>query len=323
MKPKILITGASGFVGGSFCRQFATRNDIEIRGLARRPLAGPNNIQSDLTKPLELDWRPDVVIHAAARSSPWGSLAEFRRQNVLAMRNVVDFCKARGVAKLVYISSSSVFYREEDQYNMTEESPMGPRFANHYARTKYEGEQVVRTFPGAWAILRPRAVFGPHDTVLFPRILRAGREGRMASITRPGPPAMGDLIYIDSLCDYILRAALDPAAQGDFNLTNNHPVEIQAFIADIYARLGLPPTKRSIPLSRALILGTAIEWFFKVFLPCKEPPITRFGVGVLGFSKTFDISKCLRVLGKPSVDLAEGLDRFIQWQKAEWKNGAP
>lgn len=318
MKTRILITGASGFVGSSFCQQFADRDDLEIYGLGRRETELPNYVRADLTQPLNLDWQPDVVIHAAARSSPWGSLKEFRLQNVQATKHVLDFCDQRGVRKLVYVSSSSVFYREEDQLHMTEESPIGPKFVNAYAQTKYEGENWVRQFSGSWAILRPRAVFGPRDTVLFPRLLRAAQEGRMTSITRPGPPAIGDLIYIDALCDYLLRAALDSAVMGEFNLTNNQPIEIQAFIAEIYARLGLPPTKRQIPLSQAMFVATLMEWFYQCFLPEKEPPITRFGVGVLGYSKTFDVSKSLRILGPPSVDLDEGLDRFIRWQKEIW-----
>ncbi len=316
-KTKILITGASGFVGGSFCRQFVNRDDVEIRGLGRRPMDLPGYIQADLTQPLRLDWRPDVVIHAAARSSPWGSLAEFRKHNVQATQNVIDFCRAQGIPRLIYISSSSVFYREADQLHMTEASPIGPAFVNHYARTKYEGEELVRRFPGSHVILRPRAVFGPHDTVLFPRILRAAQQGRMAFISRPGSPAIGDLIYIEALCDYMLRAALDSSITGDFNLTNNEPVEIQAFLLRIFAALGLATPTRSIPRDRALIIGTALEWLFKLLLPWKEPPITRFGVGVLAFSKTFDVSQSLRVLGPPSVSLEEGLRRFITWQKQQ------
>lgn len=337
-KTKILITGASGFVGGSFCRQFANRDDVEIRGLGRRSSDLPGYIQADLTHPLRFvpqegdrpdplsaggaeiippDWKPDVVIHAAARSSPWGSLSEFRKHNVQATQNVIDFCQAKNVPRLIYISSSSVFYREADQLNMTEQSPIGPAFVNHYAQTKYEGEELVRRFPGSHVILRPRAVFGPHDTVLFPRILRAAQQGRMAFISRPGAPAIGDLIYIDSLCDYLLRAALDPTLTGDFNLTNDEPVEIQAFLLRIFAALGLATPTRSIPRDRALLIGTALEWIFKLLLPWKEPPITRFGVGVLAFSKTFDVSKSLRVLGPPSVSLEEGLQRFITWQKQQ------
>lgn len=317
MKTKILITGASGFVGGSFCFQHARREDVEIRGLGRREMDLPGYIRADLTQPLQVDWSPDVVIHAAARSSPWGGLAEFHRQNVLATKHVLDFCEAKNVRKLIYISSSSVFYREGDQLGMTEETPIGPDFVNHYARTKFEGEDVVRGFSGEWCVLRPRAVFGPRDTVLFPRLLRAARQGRMVTITRPAPPAVGDLIYIETLCDYMLRAALDPAVTGEFNLTNNEPVELQAFIADIFSRLGLPPVKRAIPKKKAMCVAWALEKVFGLLMPWKEPPITRFGVEVLSSSKTFDVSKCLRVLGPPSVGRKEGLRRFINWQQQQ------
>jgi len=313
---RILITGASGFVGSSFCRRFAERADLELRGIGRRAADLPNYIRADLTQPLRLDWQPDVVIHAAARSSPWGSLQEFRKQNVLATQNVIHFCEARKVPRLIYISSSSVFYREADQLAMTEESPIGPDFVNHYARTKFEGEELVRGFSGSSCVLRPRAVFGAGDTVLFPRILRAAQQGKMAFISRPGePPAIGDLIHIDSLCDYMLRAALDPTITGSFNLTNDDPVELQSFLLRIFEELGLPAPKRSIPRDKAMILGTAIETFFKLFLPWKEPPITRFGVGVLGYSKTFDVRKSLAALGPPSVSIEAGLRSFIDWQK--------
>ena len=317
MKTKILITGASGFVGSSFCMQHAGREDVEIRGLGRREMNLPGYVRADLTQPLRLDWSPDVVIHAAARSSPWGALREFRRQNGLATRHVVDFCEAQKVRKLVYISSSSVFYREGDQTGITEQTPIGPRFVNAYAQTKHEGEEVARSFSGSCCVLRPRAVFGPRDTVLFPRLLRAARQGRMVAITRPGPPAVGDLIYIDTLCDYMLRAALDPAAVGDFNLTNHEPVEIQAFIAEIFSNLGLPPIQRAIPKAKALRVAWLLEKVFGLLLPWIEPPITRFGVEVLSSSKTFDAGKCLRVLGPPSVSLAEGTRRFIEWQKGQ------
>lgn len=317
MKTKILITGASGFVGSSFCLQHAGRDEVEIRGLGRRAMDMPGYVRADLTKPLQLDWSPDVVIHAAARSSPWGHLKEFRRQNVLATRHVLEFCEAKKVPKLVYISSSSVFYREGDQLGLTEESPIGPAFVNRYAQTKHEGEKIVRSFSGDSCVLRPRAVFGPRDTVLFPRLLRAARQGRMVSIRRPGPPAVGDLIYIDTLCDYMLRAALDPTVTGDFNLTNNEPVEIQAFIAEVFSRLGLPPVKRSIPKKKAMRVAGMLEKFFGLVIPWKEPPITRFGVEVLSSSKTFEVSKSLRVLGPPSVGLEEGLLRFIEWQKQQ------
>jgi len=314
---KILITGASGFVGGALMEMASARGDLEVHGLGRRPLPLPNYSRRDLEAPLELDFAPDVVIHAAARALPWGSRADFHRQNVLATEHVIDFCKRKRVQHLVYISSSSVFYREEDQEGLTEESPIGPDFVNHYSRTKHEGERLVRDFPGRSVILRPRAVFGPGDTVLFPRLLAAARAGKMYRLERNAAAARGDLIYIGTLCDYILKAATDPGVEGDFNLTNGQPVEIESFLFGIFQRLGIPLPEKRLSCGRALKIASAIEWFYKLALPGREPPITRFGIGVLAYSKTFNVAKSLAVLGSPAVALEEGVEAFLAWQREQ------
>ena len=49
----------------------------------------------------------------------------------------------------------------------------------------------------------------------------------------------------------------------------------------------------------------------------REPPLTRFGVSVFAYSKTFDVAKALSALGKPSVGVREGMDRFIAWQRSQ------
>lgn len=314
---KILLTGASGFVGGSFMRRFANHPNIEILGLGRRAMDVARYAQYDLTRPLDLSFRPDVVIHGAARASPWGPRNEFVRQNVQATEHVVDFCVRNGHPKLVYISSSSVFYRHQHQFGITEDSPIGPRFVNDYAATKHAGELQVRRYPGKYVIMRPRAVFGPGDTVLFPRILRAASLGQLPLFTQKGPPARGDVIYIDNLCDYLLRAALDDRVVGDFNLTNAEPVVIQEFLSGILSRLGLPPPHRRVSVRVAMLAAGAVELAYRALPLRSEPPITRFGVSVFAYSKTFDVSKSIRVLGPPAVGLSEGTERFIHWQREQ------
>jgi nucleoside-diphosphate-sugar epimerase len=319
---KILLTGASGFVGSSLMAWAAANHpEVAIHGIGRRPMPFANYSQHDLTLPFDDGETPDVVIHAAARSLPWGSAAEFERQNVVATRNILEFCERRGVGTFIYISSSSVFYREEDQELLSEQSPIGPSFVNHYARTKFEGECLARKFSGRSVILRPRAVFGPGDTVLFPRILQAAQAGKMYRLDRGGAPsARGDLIYIDSLCDYILRAALDPQIEGDFNLTNNEPIEIESFLGEVFHQLGIRFPEKRLSCSKALFIATGIEWIYKLFLPHNEPPITRFGISVLAYTKTFDVSKSLQVLGPPKVDLTTGVEAFVAWQRANMSN---
>lgn len=314
---KLLLTGASGFIGGRFMQRFRGTPGLDLLGVGRRALVDTDYRAVDLSRPFDLDFAPDVVIHAAALSSPFAPRREYLRHNVDATRHVIDWCRAHGLPKLIYISSSSVHYRPRDQLGIREDDPIGPVFANTYAETKAAGETLVRDYPGAWTILRPRAVFGPGDTVLFPRLLAAAERGRLPRIVRDGPPAVGDLISVDALADYMLRAAQRPDAVGAFNLSHGEPVEMQAFIADIFRRLDLPPPTRTVSYRVARTAAHAAELAWTLLPLRGEPPVTRFGIDVLSFSKTFDIAKARAALGAPSQTLAEGVETFVAWQKAQ------
>jgi 2-alkyl-3-oxoalkanoate reductase len=310
---RILFTGASGFIGGRFISRFRDRPDLVLHGVGRRSLADPGYTSVDLSRPFDLAFEPDVVIHAAARAAPWGTAAEYERDNVTATRNVIDFCgRFSRPPRLIYISSSSVFYRNGPQLGLTEDSPIGPRFVNRYAATKFAGELLVREYRGPWLIVRPRAVFGPGDTVLFPRLLAAARAGRLPLFTG-APPAVGDLIYVDTLADYLLRAVEKPELTGAYNLTNAEPVAIQPFLLDLFARLGLPAPRKRISIRAALMAAGLTEAVWAILRLRGEPPVTRFGVGVFAWSKTFDVRRALADLGPPSVSIADGLEAFVRW----------
>ena len=315
---KILVTGASGFVGGAYFRRFRDRPWLVLHGVGRRSLSMPGYTAVDLSRPFDIDFDPDVVIHAAARASPWGTRAEYHRQNVDATRHVIDYCRRHGMPRLVYVSSSSVFYRDGHQLGITEESPIGPRFVNDYAASKHEGERLATAYPGEWCIVRPRAVFGPGDTVLFPRILEAARRGRLPLVDNGGAPAVGDLIYIDTLCDYLHAAATSPQAPGRaFNLTNNQPVAILPFLFDVFDRLAVPRPTRKVSLRTAMLAARGSEAIYRVLRLSGEPPVTRFGVGVFAWSKTFDVSRAIAAFGPPSTSLEHGVERFVEWQRAQ------
>ena len=185
---RILLTGAAGFVGSSFLRRFRDRPGLTLHAVGRRLASGPGTTACDLSQRFDVAFDPDVVIHAAARAAPWGSAAQYRRDNVDATRQVIDFCQRHGQPRLVYVSTSAVFHRAGHQLGLTEESPIGPRFVNRYAATKHAGERLVAGYPGPWLIVRPRAVFGPGDTVLFPRILAAARQGRLPLLVPTARP---------------------------------------------------------------------------------------------------------------------------------------
>ncbi len=313
-----LVTGSSGFVGSRVFERLVSMG-CRVQGVGRRPLDIPGYIRLDLAMPVPAGALPpaDIVVHAAARASPWGSRRDFERQNVLATRHVINHCLQTGSPRLVFISSSSVYYQNGDQHGVTEDTPLPRRAVNRYAETKRRAEDLVREYPGEWVILRPRAVFGPGDPVLMPRLLAAARAGRLPRLARPGPPVVGDLIYIDNLVDYTIRAAADPRVFGCYNVTNNEPVEIQAFVLDVLGQLGIPPPQRDVPLRVAMAVAGMVELAYAWFAPGREPPITRFGVHVFAYSKTFDVTRAIEAMGPPRVSVAEGLAQTVAWARGE------
>ncbi len=319
---RILVTGASGFVGGRLAAM-AQEAGHEVFGVGRRRLDRPGYASADLGRtPVadlpDLPWLPDAVVHCAARATPYAKRSAYESDNVTATRTVLDWCTALGGPRLVHVSSSSVLYRDGDQLDLTEDTPMPPRFANDYARTKAESERIVRTYGGSWVIARPRAVFGPGDTVLFPRIIAAAKAGRIPLLTGRTTPAVGDLVYVDNLAEQLLQLAARPELDGVYHLTNAEPVEIQALLLDVVARLGFDPPTREVDLRTAMRAAGVLERTWRVLHLPGEPPITPYGVGVLSWSKTFVPDRMVRDLGAPRISVAEGVERFVAWQREQW-----
>lgn len=304
---RVLVTGVSGFVGGALGRYLRARG-YSVTGVSRgaaRAGSSDEFVAMDLTAGV-VPGRFEAVVHCAARSSPWGRRAEFVAQNVGATANVLRV----ETDHFVFVSSSSVYYRWGDQLGLTEESPVAQTPLNAYAATKLEAERLVRASGRRWTVVRPRAVFGPEDTVLFPRLLRAAKKGMLPRFGDTEP--VGDLIYIENLC-FLLERVLALGALGDFNLTNGAPVGLWTFLNQVFAGLGYPALGRRVPVELAMglargmeMLSSASGWW--------EPPITRFGVEVMAHSKTFDVGKANGALGRPPVPNEESLRRFVEWQ---------
>lgn len=309
---KVVVTGASGFIGSKLMASLREAG-VAALGVGRRPLESLDYRQVDLSEPFTLTSRPETVVHAAALSSPWGRRSDYETNNVEATRQVIDYCRRTGWPRLVYLSSSSVYYENADQLDISESTPLPRRPINLYAETKKRAEALVAEYEGPRLILRPRAVFGPGDSVVFPRIVTAARTGKLPLLVRSGPPVLGDLIYIDNLTDILLQSIRNDWPDGCINLTNHEPVPIIDFLLQLLERLGIPRPRRQVRVHTAMVAAGLLETLHRLFLPGKEPPITRFGVSVFAYSKTFDVSKMLGIFGPPRILVREGVERFVQW----------
>jgi dTDP-4-dehydrorhamnose reductase len=156
---KILITGASGFLGTKLSEMYAPKTEIlgTYFGHSREGLVSLDVTNSSQTHDLITRFRPDIVIHTVALSDP--DVCEQRKEgaeriNYLGTKNIVEACRKTG-ARLDYISTVYVFDGEKGHY--TEEDTPHP--INWYGETKLRAEQEVMTLP-SWGIYRFDKLYG-------------------------------------------------------------------------------------------------------------------------------------------------------------------
>lgn len=318
---RILLTGSNGFVGTRIVGE-AHRRGWQVLGVGRQqqPTSQVDHYLShDLGTPLQLDETVDAVVHCAALASPWARPQAYQRANVDGTRHVLAWAAAHGAPPMHYVSSSSVFYTDDDQLNLTERSPIPApdRQINSYSRSKLAGERLVQSYPGAWSILRPRAVFGPGDTVLLPRVIAAAKAGRLPHLVRrEAAPVLVDLTHVQVVAHYVCEAVAQ-GVTGPVNLTNGEPVELYPFLFALLDDLGLPRPKRRVPVQLAMGFARASEIASARLLNYAEPPITTFGVSMFAHSKTFDVSRCRDLLGPAPVSIDEGRRGLVEWWRGQ------
>lgn len=316
-----LVTGVSGFAGGAIGRHLRERLGHRVIGVSRTaPREGSCDafLAHDLSTPLPGDFpKVDFVVHCAALSSPWASPADYQRNSVRPVETLAAHFRNHPLRRFVFLSSTAVHYRLADQTGITEATPWPGRPVNDYAASKRRCEAILAESGLPVTILRPRALFGPGDTVVFPRILHAARKGLLPLLVRPdGGRAVSDLLYIGTLSTYVGRV-LEQDVAGTFVLTNGEPVVTYDLLETVFDALGIARPARRIGVGTAMAAARLFEWRSRFLDGWREPPVTRFGVASLAFSKTFDVSQALSRLGPAEVSMDDGVARFIDWQRRQ------
>lgn len=333
---KIVVTGGTGFLGRHTVWRLAARGhevvftgrrraEAEaVRARAARPVGfahlehGGGAARATLAACCR---DADAVVHCAALAAPWGSRRAFERSNVDAVDEVLAACRAHRVAKLVHLSSPSIYFEFADRLRVREDAALPPP-VNEYARTKRLAEERVlaAALPHS-IILRPRAIFGPWDNALLPRLLRLIRLGRVPLLR--GGRALVDMTYVENVVDAIEAALALPAnpdgAAPVFNLSNGEPIEVGELFVRIAAAFGLPFEAAPRPYLVADLAARLLEAGARL-APGWEPPFTRYTLGAIAYSQTLDLGRAHALLGyRPRVGLDEGIRRTSLW----WRESMP
>lgn len=326
---KILVTGASGFIGGRFAR-FALEQGLDVRVNGRRAEGvehlvrrGAEFIQGDLNDAaLVRDLCRDVeaVVHCAGAVGLWGRYQDFHQGNVLVTENVVEACLKQRVGRLVHLSSPSIYFDGRDHLGVTEEQ-VPKRFKHPYAATKYLAEQKVfgaQEFGLEVLALRPRFVTGAGDMSIFPRLLKMQRKNRLA-IVGDGLNKV-DFTSVHNLNEALLSSLLAPgSALGKaYNISNGAPVPVWDVVNYVMRQMEMPQVTRYRSYGLSYSVAALNEAFCAMWPGRPEPALSRLGMQVMNKDFTLDISRARYYLDyEPKVSLWTALDEFCSWWKAQ------
>ncbi len=257
---QILVTGGTGFVGQHLVRALLERGHRvwmlgRYFGSANALIeAGAFKVQADLrdrAAMIAACAQMDAVYHVGALSAPWGHSADFHAINVAGTEHVIAGCVRHKIGRLIVVSSPSVLFNGRDQHLLTDSAAYPARFISIYSATKKLAEDRVnaairRGLPAL--ILRPKAIFGPGDTTLFPRLIQAARRRRLPQIG--AGHNLVDLTYVGNVVHALLLALHAPNAVGKtYTITNDEHVLLWDVIKMVLQRLDIPARLPRLPVA--------------------------------------------------------------------------
>lgn len=228
MESRVLITGASGFVGRAIVKELVAQDVAAILALDRLPFdfadhrvtfSQANLLNKDeLTKDIGI-FKPTSVIHLAAIASPvYGNVAELYDINVHGSENLLDVLRdtcSKGTR--VILTSTAGVYGNSGKEFITEDTPYNPQ--NHYSFSKMVMEYMSKAYQDALdiKIVRPFNMIGAgqNETFLVPKLVQA-------FVTKQPTLAVGnmqtyrDFVDVDFAAKIFCRAALTDKMDGNY-----------------------------------------------------------------------------------------------------------
>jgi nucleoside-diphosphate-sugar epimerase len=319
--PSVLVTGATGFLGGRLSERLAADGEsvrATTRIASRVPdLGSVEWVTCDLRN--ESDLRAALqgirtVYHCAAMAGGPGSLQEYERANVDGTIQLLRLAAECGVEQVVYVSSLSVYGATNHSY-LDEDSPYERRAPERgaYTQTKLAADQAVRRFAEEHAtprvlLLRPGTIYGPGVKLPTGRFTLPSAPDRPLVAGGRGVPM--PLTYVDNVIDAMRAAATSKAPTGRvFNIVDDPHLD-QGGVARALRQA-------SDGRIRAAFVPYAAVWTLMLAVDLVSLRKGKLGTARYRLSRTLANMRyrCERARAElgwtPRVSLVEGLGRTI------------
>ncbi|MGT2907375.1 NAD-dependent epimerase/dehydratase family protein [Streptococcus dentiloxodontae] len=322
---RILITGATGFLGGYLIQECLNQGH-SIIAFGRNDKVGQQLqgekvtfVKGDFTKKEELErafqMGIDQVVHAGALSTVWGKWQDFYQANVLGTQHVLDLCQKYPVERLVFVSSPSIYAKAENQNLVRENQVPAENHLSYYIESKMMAEKMVIRSSVPYVIIRPRGLFGVGDTSIIPRLL--GIHDKIGIPLIHQGQHLVDVTCVENVA-YAIRLMLDKeVALGQvYNITNDEPMTFKHLLDLFFKEMAIQGKYISVPKWVMACAAHTIEMTYKLLHIYKEPKLTKYTYYLLTYSQTLSVQKAKSELGyKPIMTIEEGIHHYVKSQK--------
>ena len=320
---RVLVTGATGFVGGNLARELWGRG-YEVRALARPGSntlttegTGIHRVEGDILDRESLDRAMEgcaAVFHCAAAYTFWSRQPMgVRRANVEGTVNVLERATAAGVERVVYTSTVSTVGIPKDGGLGDEETPLTPQALHgHYKESKFEAEQETLRLAEKGVpvvVVNPTAPVGPWDVKPTPtgKIILDFLRRKIPAYLATG---MNLVDVADVSAGHIL--ALERGRNGERYILGNRNVTLKEMFAMLSNITGLQAPRVRLPYWLVVGAGYA-EQAFSSGLLHREPLIPVEGVIASRKPAWVSSQRAISELGLPQSPVEGALERAVEW----------
>ncbi len=322
---KVLVLGASGFIGGAVARRLLERGDrvtVLLRDASRHgdlPAAqawrglGAEIAGGSLGDPHSIAAAAEGVervVHAAGIVSPRAAPRALRWTHVAGTENVVNACAHAGVGRLVFVSCADVTLVNTDRVHWDERRSLSQPPFGERARSLALAEEIALAGAGPElevVALRPAWVWGPGDTSRLPHLCREALSQGGLSVLG-GEPFLA-AIYIDNLVRAILAALEAPDVTASaFHLADPEVLHARELFRLWSEAVGLPAPRSGPPLWMA---------WPQLTMTGRWRGLTPDEVVQRARSTLFDVNAAIGKLGfDPEVRVEDGMRALAEWVRA-------
>ena len=319
---KVLVTGATGFIGGNLARELWGRGH-DVRALVRPDSniltiedTGIERVSGDILDRASVDRAVagcEAVFHCAAAYTFWSEDPQMvQRTNVDGTVNVIDSAVAGGVSRVVYTSTVSTIGLPKHGLGdeATSVDPQG--LYGHYKQSKYQAEQQALKMAEGGApvvVVNPTAPIGPWDVKPTP-------TGKMVLdfMRRRIPAYLATGLNMVDVADVVEGhiLALERGKTGERYILGNQNMTLKELFIKLSEATGLPAPRLRLPYW--LVVGAGyVDRTVSSGLLHREPTIPLEGILASKKPALVSCDKAVKELGLPQSPVDGALKKAVQW----------